>query len=257
MNDKRPGPPSPRTSRASEFFDSRDVSPGIGFPSLCRELAVAPRNTRDPHDYYRELGVDPGATREEIKSRLRRLYVELHPDTGVAPDPDRLNRVKNIAEVLLDDQQRLKYDNTPEGRRLMDRVYVEELKDKVGVLKVMSEEGVKEALQAAPANPYGKVGRFDYFSIGHRSTDPLVAQQWYHYLMASAVRPKHRGRLRLLLWDGERPAWNAGQEILMVPRRWDPSSHAAHALMVRVIGTTSASNLSGDSSRTFAHSPQS
>jgi curved DNA-binding protein CbpA len=194
--------------------------------------------------YYAELGVAPSASRSEIKSALRRLYVELHPDTGSSPDPERLTRIKNIAEVLLDDQERLKYDRTPEGQRLMDKVYAEELKATLGTMKVMSQEKVREALKPQRANPYGKAGRFDYFSLGHRTTDPLCAQQWYHYLMQHANKSSFKGRLRLLLWDGERPSWNEPQEILMIPRRWEPSAHAANALVARVIGNQGLSNLS-------------
>lgn len=243
MNDRRAEHPYQRTNRPSEFFDSRDspYSAGVGFPSCCTDLVPAPRNTRDPHDYYRELGVDPGATREEIKRRLRQLYVQLHPDTGVEPDPERLNRVKNIAEVLLDDESRLKYDNTPEGQRLMDKVYAEEL-SKLDLPRTPA--AAREALRPQKASPYGKVGRFDYFSAGHRSSDPLTAQQWYHYLLGVMVKANYKGRLRLMLWDGERPAWNAAQEILMVPRRWEPSAHAANALATRVIGSTGISNIS-------------
>ncbi|QZE10505.1 DnaJ-like chaperonin [Mycobacterium phage ScoobyDoobyDoo] len=207
----------------------------------------APRNTRDPHDYYRELGVDPGATTAEIKARLRQLYVELHPDTGERPDPEKLTRVRNIAEVLLDDEQRLKYNNTPEGHRLMDKVYAEEL-SKLDVMRTIKhDKHVREALQAQKASPYGKVGRFDYFSIGQRSSDALCAQQWYHYLLGVASRTSYTGRLRLMLWDGERPAWNAERELLMVPRRWEPSAHAAKALVTRVIGSTGVSNISQES----------
>lgn len=232
------------TSRPSDaFFDSRLGSGhGIGFPSACRDLVPAQRNTRDPHDYYAELGVDPGASRDEVRRAVRALYVALHPDTGADPDPDRLNRVHNIAEVLLDDQKRLKYDNTPEGSRLMDKNYAEELR-RSGKLKLADERIVREALKAKPATPYGTPGRFDYFSIGTRSTDSLKAQQWYHFLLTRLPLTDYTGRIRLLLWDNPRPAWEGDQEVLMVPRSWNPSAFAAEALLTKVIGSKGVSHL--------------
>jgi hypothetical protein len=199
-------------------------------------------NRADPHDYYAELGVSPSASREEIRAALRRLYLALHPDTGIEPDSERLTRVRNIAEVLLDDVSRSKYDHTPPGQRLMDKVYAEEL-SKLTELRVASRPSVAEALRPQNAT---LVGRFDYFSIGYKTTDSLKAQQWYHYLIPAADEGAFRGRLRLLLWDGERPAWQCDQEILMVPRDWEPSSFAAKTLVARVIGSSDISNLTTD-----------
>jgi hypothetical protein len=227
----------------SEFYDSRLVSPGAGFPSCSRELVLAPRNTEDPHGYYEELGVDPGASREEIKRAVRKLYVQLHPDLSEDADPERLQRVKDIADVLLDPVKRVKYDRTPKGERLMDKVYAEELR-KSGLLKRMDERQIKEAIRTqAVKHPYGVVGRFDFFAVGYKTSDPLKAQQWYHYLMTQAADTGYRGLLRLLLWDHKRPAWDSEQEVLMVPRTWEPSAFAAKTLVTRVIGAQGDSNL--------------
>lgn len=248
MPHKQPDGRSPTTS---PLYDSRaTTSAGIGFPSTCRDLVLAPRNTRDPHDYYAELGVDPGATRAEIKAAVAGLYVALHPDTGADPDPDRLMRVHDIAEVLLDDRSRLKYDRTPEGERLMDKVYAEELRVS-GKLSRADEKTVRETLKARPSNPYGQPGRFDYFALNHRTTDALKAQQWYHYLLVYHAYTEFRGRIRLLLWDNPRPAWEAGQEVLMVPRSWEPSDFAAQVLLTKVIDKKGASNLTDPSGHTF------
>lgn len=224
----------------SKFYDSRLVSPGAGFPSCSRDLVPAPRNTEDPHGYYEELGVDPGASREEIKRAATRLYVQLHPDSSDHPDPERLQRVKDIADVLLDPVKRVKYDRTPKGERIMDKVYTEELR-KAGLLKQVLQS--REAVGVAVKHPYGVVGRFDFFAIGYKTTDPLKAQQWYHYLMTHISDTDYRGLIRLLLWDNQRPAWDSGQEVLMVPRTWEPSAFAAKTLVTRVIGAQGDSNI--------------
>lgn len=238
--------PEPQSQGTNLFYDSRSTrNPGIGFPSTCRDLVLADRNTADPQNYYAELGVDPGASAQEIRHAVRGLYVALHPDTGTDPDPDRLTRVHNIAEVLLDDQKRLKYDRTPGGSRLMDKNYAEELRVS-GKLSRLDEKVIREALKAQPANPYGTPGRFDYFSLGHKSTDALKAQQWYHFLLTRHTLTEFRGRIRLLLWDNPRPAWDSKQEILMVPRSWEPSVFAAEALLTKVIDSKGGSHLTDE-----------
>lgn len=219
------------------FYDSRATpASGIGFPSLCTDLVPAQRNTADPQDYYAELGVDPGASDAEIRSALRGLYRDLHPDTGTSPDPERLTLVHNIAEVLLDPAERIKYNNTPKGHRLVDKVYREQLSK----LDVHTVRAIVETQPAAPT-----FGRFDYFALGYRSTDTLKAQQWYHYLLTNVCSTTFRGPLRLLLWDGLRPAWQGSAQVLMVPRRWEPSNFTAIQLLTRVIGSTAVSNISG------------
>jgi molecular chaperone DnaJ len=38
------------------------------------------------NDYYKDLGVDRGASAEDIKRAYRRLARKLHPDVNVEPD---------------------------------------------------------------------------------------------------------------------------------------------------------------------------
>lgn len=62
-------------------------------------------------DYYATLGVDRGASPEQIKRAYRRLARELHPD--VNPDPATQERFKEISaayEVLSDPDKRDLYD---------------------------------------------------------------------------------------------------------------------------------------------------
>ncbi len=63
-------------------------------------------------DYYKELGLDKGASEDEIKKAFRSLARKYHPDTN--PDnPEAEEQFKKISEayeVLSDPKKRAKYD---------------------------------------------------------------------------------------------------------------------------------------------------
>jgi molecular chaperone DnaJ len=65
-------------------------------------------------DFYKELGVSPDASQDEIKRVARKLLAENHPDRnpGNKPAEERYKAVSEAKEVLTDQAQRKEYDET-------------------------------------------------------------------------------------------------------------------------------------------------
>lgn len=64
-------------------------------------------------DFYRTLGVDRGATAEQIRAAYRRLARQYHPDVNKSPDASkRFAEIQEAYEVLSDEHKRRLYDQT-------------------------------------------------------------------------------------------------------------------------------------------------
>ena len=63
-------------------------------------------------DYYKALGVDPGATAEDIKKAYRKLAKQNHPDStgGDRKKESRFKDISNAYDVLGDAKKRQSYD---------------------------------------------------------------------------------------------------------------------------------------------------
>ena len=64
-------------------------------------------------DYYKILGVEKNANKDEIKKSFRELSKKYHPDVG--GDEDRFKEINEAYSVLSDDKKRSEYDNPLKG----------------------------------------------------------------------------------------------------------------------------------------------
>lgn len=63
-------------------------------------------------DYYEVLGVQKGATKEQIKDAYRKLALQFHPDRNKAPEAEaRFKEISEAYAVLSNDDKRRQYDN--------------------------------------------------------------------------------------------------------------------------------------------------
>ena len=61
--------------------------------------------------YYKLLGVDEKASKQEIKKAFRKLAVHYHPDKNDSPDAEeKFREIAEAYEVLSDDDKRRQYD---------------------------------------------------------------------------------------------------------------------------------------------------
>ncbi len=68
---------------------------------------------RRTRTFYQVLGVDPGASHEEIRRAYRSKVLLCHPDLRHAPaDPAQFRHVRRAYEVLGNPAERRRYDQT-------------------------------------------------------------------------------------------------------------------------------------------------
>lgn len=60
-------------------------------------------------DYYKILGVDKNATKEEIREAYRKLALKYHPDRS-GGDEEKFKEIVEAYSILSDDKKRREYD---------------------------------------------------------------------------------------------------------------------------------------------------
>ena len=69
-------------------------------------------------DYYATLGVERGASEDEIKRAFRKLARKHHPDVSKAAGAaERMQEINEAYDVLRDPEKRAAYDQIGQGRR--------------------------------------------------------------------------------------------------------------------------------------------
>lgn len=66
------------------------------------------------NDHYQTLGVDPGATQDQIKSAYRKLAMKHHPDR-MGGDDTKFKEIQNAYGIVGDEQKRAEYDQQRMG----------------------------------------------------------------------------------------------------------------------------------------------
>ena len=85
-------------------LDSGGRALGRSFPILRFRMATT-------RDYYEILGLERGASDDEIKRSFRKLAQQWHPDVNVDPDADaRFKEINEAYQVLSDPGRRQQYD---------------------------------------------------------------------------------------------------------------------------------------------------
>lgn len=78
------------------------------------------RDARDPQGYYKELGVQPNCSKQELQAAFRGMALRYHPDTAKT-EPEKkvatakFQRLSQAYNVLRDDRRRRLYDETGQG----------------------------------------------------------------------------------------------------------------------------------------------
>lgn len=90
------------------------IAPARGAPAVGREG----QHSVEFKDYYQVLGVDRGASDDEVKKAYRKLARKHHPDLNPSKDAQsRMQEINEAYEVLHDPERRAAYDRVGQGWR--------------------------------------------------------------------------------------------------------------------------------------------
>lgn len=156
---------------------------GIGFPSSSQELRRFYYPWNDPNGYYDLFGLNPQASFQEIREVYREMVKECHPD-GTDPDVETFRTITDVYHVLMDPVERVRYGETPSGKH-----YIGESEKRVIV-----SSGASLSPEKTKKTTEGTRG-YTYYSWCKQ--DPVLVEEWYHYLLESAYWFRHVDIIRL------------------------------------------------------------
>lgn len=97
-------------------------------------------------DYYEVLGVQRGASQDDIKRAYRKLAMKEHPDKG--GDQEKFKKINEAYETLSNQDKRTEYDNPPQNpfEMMFGNIFREEkrrLPDHVHTIQISLEDAYK------------------------------------------------------------------------------------------------------------------
>src|SRR5687768_18177229 len=110
-----------RSAGAAPCARTATTNPRRRRPQRARENAVcipvrtvigsAPMSAKSPPSLYDVLGLDPGASAQDVRQAWRRLAQQNHPDRGEGADSEAMVLINQAYEVLSDPDRRARYDH--------------------------------------------------------------------------------------------------------------------------------------------------
>ncbi|CAJ1395257.1 unnamed protein product [Effrenium voratum] len=127
------------------------------FPIGCRRQLDPPQPNdlmaAPEPDYYQLLGVQKGATLQEIRAEFRKKVLAEHPDKG--GDPKKFQLLNKAYNVLSDQDKRRRYDDTGRTERSVE----EEFAESFGGGRLSKDARPKEADERAVVNMEERISK--------------------------------------------------------------------------------------------------
>jgi len=196
-------------------------------------------------DYYGLLGVEKGATLQEIRTKFRQRVLAEHPDKG--GDPQKFQLLNKAYNVLTDPEKRRRYDTIGKA----EKTAVEEFVEGFGGGRLGAEQRAKDADDQAIVNLQDRIqttpsGHSDGFAEWLRQRDQssmlLTDQDFMRTALFNAAElatdVKHASPIQHVLGSPKTDAYGqslSGAVQVQVKRNSAPKSIDHDQLLVRMV----------------------
>ncbi len=156
-------------------------------------------------DYYSVLGVDRGATQEQIQKAFRKLARKFHPDVNKAKDAEaRFKEINEAYEVLGDPEKRKRYDTLGANWQAG-----QDFTPPPGWEQIFSQFAQGGRQQGPVQFQFGNAGGFsDFFEMLFGGQSPLEEHETFFRTASGGRAPRagesHEAELALSLEDSYR-----------------------------------------------------